>query len=84
MEINQDMVEAIAAAVIKGLEGRTESHPVLMSTRDVARMKGCSTYTVRRNWQSWGLQLMGKGASGGMRFSGASVRRHLKGLNEFN
>lgn len=79
------LVDAIASRVIKAIEGRglgPQRFETLMSTAEVAKTKGCSTYTVRRNWQSWGLQLMGRGAAGSMQFSGVSVHRHLERENQ--
>lgn len=74
----------IVNAVLEGLRKQgimPQRFPDLMSTADIAKLKGCTPKQVTIKWREWGLQFIGKGKSGQMRFSGLSVQRHIEKEN---
>ncbi len=74
----------IVNAVLAGLRKQgimPQRFADLMSTSEVAKVKGCKPVTVQRNWKEWGLQMMGRGLNREMRFTGISVQRHIERVN---
>jgi hypothetical protein len=82
-EINQ-IADKVAEKVLHGLRNdgaRNHGLQPKMTTLEVAKLKGCSPHTVRRNWQHWGLRKLGNGAHGVANYEGESVQEHLNRIN---